>query len=314
MYSAAGWRLFVLGRDKTPLPNCAACHAAGPGHDREACPCLTCHGFYAATADPARLTEMRARHPRGHLALRTGATSGVLVLDAEGTGDPSGVEVLDSWEAWSGGWPLPDTDLAAATPSGGVHLYFSHVPGVRSRNRVLPGLDVKADGGYVVIPDGTDPRRVWSRAGEPGEPTGVFREWLLTARGRGGYRLGLGGGSGVRGEGYDYAAFLRDGCPGGVRDEFFNELAFRLRKAGLDRARATQEARRHWQRCAQPDRPVGGTPAVWYMPWHDVEYKLERVWATVEVDDLGAAARDWAQAQAAGRDGRVGRVTLVGRS
>ena len=52
-YIARGWPVFVLGRSKRPVANCRTCRA--PGHDRTRCDCLTCHGFYAATLDPARL-------------------------------------------------------------------------------------------------------------------------------------------------------------------------------------------------------------------------------------------------------------------
>src|SRR5258705_13335559 len=59
-YTACGWPVFVLGRAKRPVANCAACRAAEPDHDRQACRCLTCHGFYAASTDPARVAAMLA--------------------------------------------------------------------------------------------------------------------------------------------------------------------------------------------------------------------------------------------------------------
>ena len=62
-YMGNGWPVFVLGRSKRPVANCRACRAAGPGHDRAGCGCLTCHGFYAATLDPGRLAAMSARCP-----------------------------------------------------------------------------------------------------------------------------------------------------------------------------------------------------------------------------------------------------------
>ena len=314
------WKLFVLGRDKTPLPNCAECRDADWSHDRETCRCLTCHGFYAATDDPDRISVMKRLFPENAWAVRTGAASGIIVLDAEGGGEPSGVEVLDSWESWSGGWSLPHTNVRATTPSGGVHLYFEYVDGVRSRNRVLPGLDIKSDGGYVVIPwmyhktvrDGWlesvhshESARRW--AVDPVgtqircvRPDGQFLEWLRTTRGR-----SVGGGGTIgHGPGYDYARFAAEGCPGGVRDEFFNELLFRMRKAGMERQDATATARRHWQRAAQPPA------ATWYMPWHHVEYKIERIWRTVEPDRVDEALTRWAASQV-GESRRIGRVTLA---
>lgn len=311
------WKFFVLGRDKTPLPNCAHCANPDPSHDREACACLTCHGFYAATDDPARLCEMAKRD--GHWAVRTGAASGIIVLDAEGTGSPSGVEVLDGWESWSGGWPLAPTELIAATPSGGVHRFYSYEVGVRSRNRVLPGIDIKSDGGYVLVPPA--PGRHWIRRVGPGVVTGAMLEWLRTARGRHTAREGFEVGHTT---GYNYHAILRNGCPGGMRDEFFNELIFRFRKADMSYSLAYLKTREHWERCAQPDRPIDGVPAIWYMPWHHVEYKLQRIYASVEPEVASDDQRRWVQALGAVRVENVttqvdngprlvGRMTMIPR-
>src|SRR2546429_5349672 len=82
-YVAAGWPVFVLGRSKRPVANCQACRLAGPDHDPQACTCLTCHGFYAATTDPDRIRAMLATLPHGLLAIRTRTASGLLVLDID---------------------------------------------------------------------------------------------------------------------------------------------------------------------------------------------------------------------------------------
>jgi hypothetical protein len=45
---------------------------------------------------------------------------------------------------------LPVTRIHS-TPSGGLHLLFRHAPGLRcSSGRIAKGIDVRADGGYVV--------------------------------------------------------------------------------------------------------------------------------------------------------------------
>jgi bifunctional DNA primase/polymerase-like protein len=306
-----GWKFFVLGRDKSPLPNCERCRTVGPDHDRELCACLTCHGFYAATADRDRLAAMATLHPHGAWAVRTGAASGIIVLDAEGEGEdgwPSGVEVLDSWSSWTDGPELPSTPLVALTPSGGVHRFYDHTPGVRSRNRVLPGVDLKADGGYVLVPvgDETVTGRRWL---SQGVPTALDDANLafLTQSGRRTWRVHAADGTVTeRPGGYDYRTLHREGCPGGLRDEFFNELIFRLRKAGVDLTDATSEVHRHWSRCAQPPE------ARWFMPWHHVQYKIERVWRTVEPDVIPAELLAWASELTTSRRG-ASRVTLAPR-
>ena len=68
-YMALGWPVFVLGRSKRPVANCHPCHKAGRDHDKAACECLTCHGFYAATTrprPPGRDAPPRARGSAGH--------------------------------------------------------------------------------------------------------------------------------------------------------------------------------------------------------------------------------------------------------
>ena len=82
-YIRRGWPVFVLGQSKRPVANCPACKHAGPGHDPAGCCCLTCHGFHAATLNPARLAAMLAAVPRGLLAIRTGTVAGLAVVDID---------------------------------------------------------------------------------------------------------------------------------------------------------------------------------------------------------------------------------------
>jgi hypothetical protein len=145
-YMRAGWPVFVLGRSKRPVANCRTCRTAGPGHDPAACECLTCHGFHAATTDPARLARMLRKVPGGLLAIRTGTISGLAVVDI----DPRNGGQLDR--------ELMPPTATVATGGGGWHLYYRH-PGHRLLPELPghPGVDVKADGGYVVAPPSVHP-------------------------------------------------------------------------------------------------------------------------------------------------------------
>ncbi|WP_235826603.1 bifunctional DNA primase/polymerase, partial [Candidatus Frankia alpina] len=138
-YIARGWQVFVLGRTKRPVANCEPCAQAGPDHDREACPCLTCHGFYAATLDPDRIAAMLTAVPDGLLAIRTGAVSGLTIVDI----DPRNGGQLDR--------SLMNPTATVATPGGGWHLYYQH-PGRPLPGKLpgRPGIDIKTDGGLVV--------------------------------------------------------------------------------------------------------------------------------------------------------------------
>ncbi|ADD43861.1 bifunctional DNA primase/polymerase [Stackebrandtia nassauensis] len=150
-YAARGWPVFMLGAGKVPLRLCRPCREADGDHDMEACPCLTCHGFYAASTDPERVVAMVTGHPRGVLALRTGASSGVVVVDVDPRNDGTHTFVRLLADG-----VLPAT-VTANTGSRGLHLYYAHPGGtVKSGgNRLGPGVDVKADGAYVVLPPST---------------------------------------------------------------------------------------------------------------------------------------------------------------
>jgi hypothetical protein len=145
-YIAAGWPVFVLGRTKRPVANCRTCKTAAAGHDPAACTCLTCHGFHAATTDPARLGRMLRTVPGGLLAIATGTTAGLAVVDI----DPRNGGRIDR--------ALMTPTATVATGGGGWHLYYRH-PGHPLRPALPghPGVDIKADGGYVVAPPSAHP-------------------------------------------------------------------------------------------------------------------------------------------------------------
>lgn len=159
-YTGQGWPVFLLGRSKRPVANCPQCPKGGPSHDPEGCECLTCHGFYAATLNLDRIEEMLERIPQGLLAIRTGTASGLLVIDI----DPAHGGRLDP--------AIMCPTHTVASGGGGWHLYYQH-PGTPVRSRPMPdrgGVDIKADGGYVVAPPSIHPishqpyRRVGNRS------------------------------------------------------------------------------------------------------------------------------------------------------
>ncbi len=129
-YAAVGWPVFLLGRTKRPIANCARCRAMT--HDAATCGCLTCHGFYAATTDPARLKAMVSEVPGGLLAIRTGTVSGLVVVDI----DPRNGGQLDR--------ALMAPTATVATGGGGWHLYYRHPGGpLAAKLHGRPGVDIK---------------------------------------------------------------------------------------------------------------------------------------------------------------------------
>lgn len=284
----AGWRVFVVRENKSTFANCVNCAEAGADHDFATCGHLICHAQHAGTTDMNKIREMFELYPSALLAVATGRKSGIIALDFEGHTDdpelPTGLEVKDDWESFTNGMVLTPT-LEAATRSGGRHLIYNVGPddAVISRNRVLPNMDVKADGGYIVLPPG--PGRFWVHTGLPSEAPNGLIEWLTARDGRKSSAW-IGKTSGERvghADGYNFELFFRDHCPGGYRDEFINDLIFRLRKRNRSFAEAENIVRSAWERVAQPPY------AKYYMKWEHVHYKLERVWRTVApetIDDV----------------------------
>ncbi|MDA8321825.1 MAG: bifunctional DNA primase/polymerase [Actinomycetota bacterium] len=147
-YAGRGWPVFWLGRTKRPIANCPACpkREDPAAHDPASCGHLTCHGFYAATTSPDRITAARRRVPGGVLAIRTGTVSGLAVVDI----DPRNGGAIDT--------ALMSPTATVATGGGGWHLFYRH-PGVPLPPELPghPGVDIKADGGYAVAPPSVHP-------------------------------------------------------------------------------------------------------------------------------------------------------------
>lgn len=231
----------------------------------------TARGHHDATTDEHQLAKW-FKDSRLNLGFPTGQASGIVVIDVDVRND--GDRTLDDWESWVHDVEYPPPTLRCRTGGGGLHLPYRVPPGVRvgSKQAVLPGIDVKGDGGYVV----TAPSRHISGARyrwiDPAVLVAVapsdLLHWLVTVRGT----AGSAGGGGVTAAGYSFESALRDGCPAGARDSFFNDLAFRCRTQwGLTQDQALERVRREWERCES-------TPADPF-DWMHAEFKVLRVYA-----------------------------------
>lgn len=100
---------------------------------------LLWRGLKDATVDPERLTGWFARWPTANLGIVTGGS--VIVLDVDGAAGAASIEgkvIPPSWTAKTG---------------RGQHIWFKHPGGtVPNFAHRLPGLDLRGDGGYVVVP------------------------------------------------------------------------------------------------------------------------------------------------------------------
>jgi putative DNA primase/helicase len=105
-------------------------------------------GFYAATKDLSQIAEWITEGRENHdIAFPTGLPTLVVVVDADTT---------KAYEEMRGHHGEPH----AKTARGG-HWYFRHPQDGKVKSwKFAPGLDCKADGGYVVVPPSRN--RTWT--------------------------------------------------------------------------------------------------------------------------------------------------------
>ena len=85
-------------------------------------------------------------------AMVTGAPSGIVVLDLDVK--HGAVDALVEAAAKAAGSPPPET-LAVQSGGGGRHLFFRYDPQHPLKNHtalIVPGIDVRGDGGYIILP------------------------------------------------------------------------------------------------------------------------------------------------------------------
>jgi hypothetical protein len=144
LYATRGWPVLPCHTSHHGSCSCAAADCASPAkHPRIA------GGLRSATVDHHQIEQWWRRWPDANVAIRTGAPSGLVVLDI----DPrhGGDDTLARLEHDHG--PLP-AGRRVATGGGGLHLYLCH-PGGTVRNhagRLGPGVDLRGDGGYILAP------------------------------------------------------------------------------------------------------------------------------------------------------------------
>jgi len=100
-----------------------------------------------ATSDEGKIRAWFGFWPDMNYGVATGAPSGVWVLDIDP--DKGGWDSIAELVAQQG---APPTTFETVTGSGGQHLWFKHVAGLRNRSAIMPGIDARGDGGYVIGP------------------------------------------------------------------------------------------------------------------------------------------------------------------
>lgn len=146
-YAEQGIPVFQLrqGR-KQPLGSCRPCRdtaCTGPqvcGHDQ-------CHGLIDATTDPTRIARWWDHRPGANIGLATGHKFDVVDIDG-----PEGQKARA--EHWDETFARVDAEQIAKvlTPRpGGMHIYVQ-VTGDGNATGIVPGIDYRGRGGYVLAP------------------------------------------------------------------------------------------------------------------------------------------------------------------
>jgi hypothetical protein len=176
-----------------------------------------------------------ANWPNANVAIRTGAASGLVVIDIDPDhgGDDTLQQVIDERGALPAG-------RTVRTGSEGRHFYFAHpgfdVPNDTGR-RLGPGIDIRGDGGYVIAPPSLHVSggryAVAAHGGEIARPPGWLTELLKRPEPEHHPTRTRGDVSVEHGDAWARAAMhgelqrLHDATPG-IRNSTLNRVSFRL--------------------------------------------------------------------------------------
>lgn len=181
--------------------------------------------------------------PDAGVAIVTGAISGCIVMDLDRHGDDDGVEVAKSMHGWEPEGPL------ARTGGGGMHAYYRHPGGtVPNGTGIVPGVDLRGDGGFVYAPPSPHPsgecyewiEQLVAPADLPAPP-----KWLLNGMVHDKVPVAD-----------DLEAVLRDGVDQGQRNATAARLAGRCLALGMT-ALATHTLLLAWNGRNRPPLPPG---------------------------------------------------------
>ncbi len=193
------------------------------------------------------------------LGFRTGSLSGLIVID-----DDRAKHRLDPY-------PAPPTGLVSESPTGSRHYYYrapvsGPCPG-NSASKLAPKVDVRGEGGQVVVPPSSHPTAHgayrWVRTGAPGTLPAELLALLVPQL----VRIPDGPAS-TPAKGYGPKALANEAnrvrsAPEGSRNDTLNRAAFSLGQlvAGgvLDRGRVEDELMQAAQTAGLPEREASTT-------------------------------------------------------
>ncbi|MFP3886786.1 bifunctional DNA primase/polymerase [Priestia filamentosa] len=171
--SKLNWSVFPL---HTPLYN--GCSCRNPNCNSIGKHPRTLNGLNDATTNLDVIIKWWKQWPEANIGVVTGKVSGFVVIDVDPRhgGDDSLSLLISKYSKF------PNT-IEAITGSGGKHILFNRSGYVKNRTNILPGLDVRGDGGYIVVPPSlhqSGKKYEWELSSRPLEvPMAEVPNWLL---------------------------------------------------------------------------------------------------------------------------------------
>lgn len=145
-YTRRGWPVFPLHEARTfgpkAGPDRARCTCSNAVCDRQAKHPRTANGLHEATCQPSVIEEWWTRWPTANVGIATGHGFDALDLD--------GPDALDRLDDAPGATPDPVAGPMVLTGRG-LHIYVAPT-GAGNRTAMLPSVDWRGRGGYVVAP------------------------------------------------------------------------------------------------------------------------------------------------------------------
>ena len=129
----------------------------------------TKHGFYEASTDSGTIEAWWVKNPDYNIGIACGNGLAVIDIDQHPEDGKFGLDTLRSWERDHGELQPTWTVL---TGTGGMHYWYKTDLTFKNAVEVLPGIDIRSKGAYVVAPPSIHPNGTeyeWEASGDPAE-------------------------------------------------------------------------------------------------------------------------------------------------
>ena len=153
-----------------------------PAAERGKRPIIRWQAYQAGRPSEAQVRGWFTQWPEANLSVVTGKVSGIVVLDVDpGHGGAASLAAIEDRHG-----RLPNT-VEAKTGGGGRHIYFAYPDReVRNRTGFARGLDLRGDGGVIIVPPSVHPsgkRYHWRQNHGPEDiALAPMPIWLLESR------------------------------------------------------------------------------------------------------------------------------------